>query len=73
MGSFPFTYLGLPMRLTKPKVEDFLSLVQRIKRRLISKSNFLTQVARLEMVNSVLLGLLTFDMGKIKLPPTVVK
>jgi hypothetical protein len=26
IGCFPFTYLGLPMELTKPKVEDLLSL-----------------------------------------------
>jgi hypothetical protein len=27
IGCFPFTYLGLPMGLTKPKVEDFIPLV----------------------------------------------
>jgi len=26
-GSFPFTYLVLPLGITKPKVEDFLPLV----------------------------------------------
>ena len=26
-GTFPFTYLGLPLGMTKPKVEDFLPLV----------------------------------------------
>jgi hypothetical protein len=42
IGTFPFPYLGLPMGLTKPRVEDFLPLVQRIERRLSSTSNFLT-------------------------------
>jgi hypothetical protein len=42
IGSFPFPYLGLPMGLTKPRVEDFLPLVQRTERRLSSTSNFLT-------------------------------
>jgi hypothetical protein len=48
IGTFPVPYLGLPMGLTKPRVEDFLPLVQRIERRLSSTSNFLTQ-ARLDV------------------------
>jgi hypothetical protein len=61
------------MGTSKPKVDDFIPLVQRIERRLTSTSNFLTQVGRLEMVNSVLSALTTFYMGKIKLPPIVVE
>jgi hypothetical protein len=61
------------MGTSKPKVDDFIPLVQRIERRLTSTSNFLTQVGRLEMVNSVLSSLTTFHMGKIKLPPIVVE
>jgi hypothetical protein len=33
-GSFPFAYLGLPMGLTRPKVDDFLPLISRCERRL---------------------------------------
>jgi hypothetical protein len=44
IGTFPFTYLGLPMGTTKPKVEDFLPLVQGIERRLTTTSNFLTKL-----------------------------
>jgi hypothetical protein len=73
IGTFPFTYLGLPMGTTKLKVEDFLPLVQRIERRLTTTSNFLTQASRMEMVNSILSALPTFYMGKIKIPPTVIK
>jgi hypothetical protein len=61
------------MGLTKLRVEDFLPLVQRIERRLSSTSNFLTQAGRLEMVNSVFSALPTFYIGKVKLPPTVLK
>jgi hypothetical protein len=57
----------------KPKVEEFLPLVQRIERRLIATSNFLTQASRLEMVDSILSALPTFYMGKIKIPPIVIK
>jgi len=35
-GSLPFTYLRLPLGLTKPKIDDFLPLVTRCERRLIS-------------------------------------
>jgi hypothetical protein len=27
VGSLPFTYLGIPMGLTKPKLEEFLPLL----------------------------------------------
>jgi hypothetical protein len=41
-GSLPFTYLGLPLGITKPRVEDFLPLVTKCGRRLISTSMFLS-------------------------------
>jgi hypothetical protein len=71
LGSYPFTYLGLPMGLAKPKVENFLPLVQRIERRLSSTSNFLTQAGRLEMVNSVFSSLPTYFLSIVEMPPTI--
>jgi hypothetical protein len=73
IGSYPFTYLGLPLGPNKPNVDDMLPLVQRIKRRLVSTSNFLNQAGRLEMVNLVLSALPTFFMSVIKLIPTILK
>jgi hypothetical protein len=32
IGSLPFTYLGLPLGTTKPKVDDFLPLVSKCQR-----------------------------------------
>ena len=40
VGSLPFTYLGLPLGLTKPKVNDFLPLVIKCERRLAFTSSF---------------------------------
>ena len=40
VGSLPFTYLGLPLCLTKPKVNDFLPLVIKCERRLAFTSSF---------------------------------
>ena len=38
IGTFPFTYLGLPMGLTKPQVKDYAPLISRIERRLSASS-----------------------------------
>ena len=45
-GSLPFTYLGLPLGLTKPKVEEFMPLVSRCERRLVCTSLFLSQAEK---------------------------
>lgn len=51
VGSFPFTYLGLPIGLTKPQVKDYAPLICRIERRMSASSQFLTQAGRLQLVN----------------------
>ena len=61
-GLFPFTYLGLPLGLTKPKVEDFLPLVNKCERRLACTSSFLSQAGKLELTNAVLTALPTFHL-----------
>jgi hypothetical protein len=52
-GSLPFTYLGLPLGTTKPNLENFLPLLQKVEKRLSCTSFFLSQEGKLEMVNSV--------------------
>jgi hypothetical protein len=73
VGSLPFTYLGLPLNLQKPLVEDCLPLVLRIERRLISTSLFLSHGGNLQLVNSVLSSMETFYMCSIKIPVTIIK
>lgn len=72
-GSFPFTYLGLPMGLTKPAVQDFLPLVNKCEARLGSVSTFLSQAGRLELTNAVFSALPTYYMCTLELPKTVIK
>ena len=72
-GSFPFTYLGLPLGLTKPKIDDFQPLVTKCERRLISTSIFLSQTSRLELTNTVLTTLPTFHLSALALPKSVIK
>jgi hypothetical protein len=65
-GSLPFTYMGLPLRSSKPTIQECLPLVYRVERRLISTAMFLTQGGKLLMVNSVLPSLPAFYMRSIK-------
>lgn len=73
IGSMPFTYLGLPMGSTKPRIIDFAPLVDRIERRLPSTVAFLNHGQRLTMVNSVLSSLPTYYMCSLKLPKKVIQ
>jgi hypothetical protein len=73
VGSFPFTYLGLPMGLTKLQVKDYAPLISRIERRLSASSQWLSYARRLQLVNSVLSSLPTYYMCSLKLPVTVVE
>jgi hypothetical protein len=70
-GSMPFTYLGLPLGLTKPKVDDFLPIVSKCERRLVSTSLYLTQAGRLQLTNSVFTALPTFYMCTFSLHVTI--
>lgn len=63
VGSLPFTYPGLPLGLTKPKIVDFLPLVSRCEKRLIATSNFVSQDGRLQMTNIFLCTFKLEDTG----------
>lgn len=73
LGSFLFTYLGLPLGLSKPKISDFFPLIQRVEKRLASCSSFLSFGGRLTLVNSVFSQLPTFYMCLLLLPKGVIK
>lgn len=63
VGSLPFTYLGLPLSLSKPKAIDFSPIVTKCERRLAATSIYLNQAERLEITNSVLTAMPTFCMS----------
>jgi hypothetical protein len=73
VGSFPFTYLGLPLVLTKPQVKEYAPLICRIERRLSATSQFLSYAGRLQLVNSVISSLPTYYICSMKLPLTVIE
>lgn len=68
IGNLPFTYLGLPVGTTKPKIADFAPLIDRVERRLPAITMFLNQGQRLTLVNSVLSSLPTYYMCTLKIP-----
>jgi hypothetical protein len=72
-GSLPFTYLGLPLGTTKPRIEDFLPLVSKCERRLHATSLFLSQAGSLLMTNAVFTSIPMFQMGTFLLPKTVLE
>lgn len=60
IGSFPFPYLGLPLCLSNPKMEDFMTIMQRIERRLSGCSTLLSYGDKLVLVKSVFYNLPIF-------------
>lgn len=71
-GAFPFTYLGLPLGLRKPNMQDFLPLIKRIEGKLGGISSMLSQGGKLQLVNSVLTSSAMFQMATLKLPKGVI-
>jgi hypothetical protein len=72
-GSLPFTYLGLPLGITKPRIEEFLPFVTKCERRLVSTSMFLSQAGKLEITNTILTALPTFHLCALDIPKGVIK
>jgi hypothetical protein len=72
-GSLPFTYLGLSLGLTNPKIQDFLPLVNKCERKLGGISSMLNQAGRLQITNAVLSALPTYCMCSLELPKAVIK
>jgi len=72
IGSMPFTYLGLPMGTTKPRMEDLTPMMDRVERRLSACSTWLSYSGRLQMLNSAITPITTYAMCTVKLPKGVI-
>ena len=72
-GTLPFTYLGLPLGTTKPKIADFLPLVNKCEKRLGGISTMLNQARKLQTTNVVLSALPTYYMSTLELPKAIIK
>jgi hypothetical protein len=71
IGSMPFTYLGLPMGATKPKMEDLTPIMDRMERRLNACSSLLSY-SRSQMVNSSITPIATLAICTLELPAGVI-
>lgn len=71
-GSLPFPYLGLPLGLTKPKIQDFLPLVNKCERWLGGISSMPNQAGRLQITNAVFSALPTFYMCSLEILKAVI-
>jgi len=72
-GTLPFTYLGLPLGTTKPRIVDFLTLVNKCEKRLGGISNMLNQAGKLQITNIVLSAMPTYYMCTLELPKAIIK
>ncbi|XP_062118489.1 uncharacterized protein LOC133832121 [Humulus lupulus] len=73
-GTFPLKYLGVPMRPTKWKHADCEVIVQKYRLKIQNwASRHLSFVGRIQLINSVLLGLRNYWMTIFVLPQSIVK
>ena len=72
-GTLPFTYLGLPLGLSKPKVIDCLPLVSKCEKRLSSTYALLSQAGRLEVTNAIFSTLPMYFMSTFRLHKMVIQ
>jgi len=72
IGSLPFTYLGLPLGTTKPKIEEFAPLLDRVERKLSACSSLLSYSGRVEYINTVITPTVSYVMCTFKLHKGVI-
>ena len=70
-GQFPFTYLGLPLGIYKPTVEQCLPIVNRIAKRIAGIATFMTQAGKVLLVKSMLASLTVYFMCCLDIPITI--
>jgi hypothetical protein len=60
--SMPFTYLGLPMGTTRPKIEDLIYIAHRVDKRLAGIANLLSYSSKLTVIKSTISAMPIFAM-----------
>ncbi|XP_062075434.1 uncharacterized protein LOC133779496 [Humulus lupulus] len=73
-GEFPMTYLGLPLRPTKWKAMDCDLILKKVRQRLcVWASRNLSYAGRVQLIQSILLGIRNYWMSIFLLPKSVLK
>ena len=73
VGTFPFTYLGLPMGTTRPRMTDLMPLVTKMERKLTASSSFLAYGGRLQLIGSCLSSMSTYFLCSLEIPAGIIK
>ena len=66
IGSLPLQYLGFPLSLSKPRIEDFMPLLRRVESRLLSCSTLLSTRDKLTLIKLVFSSLPIFFMCSLR-------
>lgn len=68
-GSLPFSYLGVPLFIGRPKRQHLMPIIDRIKIKLASwKGSLLSIMGRVQLVNSIIMGMLVYSFRIYKWP-----
>lgn len=73
VGSLPFTYFGLPVGTSRPKIADLMPLVDSMEFKLSANSSFLAYGGRLRYLNSALSSLPIFFLCSLSPPLGILK
>jgi hypothetical protein len=73
IGSLPFPYLGLALGTSRPSIQDLTPVVNKLERRLVATSSFLSQGDRLQLIVSALSSMPIHMMCTIHIPPGITK
>lgn len=73
IGKMPFTYLGLPVGTTRPKMVDFMPLVDCMEIRMTASSSLLNQGERLQFLNFALSSMPIFFLCSLVVPAGILK
>lgn len=74
VGKFPVRYLGLPLLTKTMTVTDFLLLVEKIRKRIVTWTwRFFSYTSRLQLINSVIISLANFWMAAFRLPSECIR
>jgi hypothetical protein len=73
VGTFPFTYLGLPMGTTRPSIQDLSPLICKIERKLTASMNLLAYGGRLHLIQSCLQSMPIFFLCSLHISPRIIK
>jgi hypothetical protein len=67
LETFPFTYLALPLGLSRPRIRDLGPLYSRINHRLAATASFLSFDGRIMVTKAILSSLPTFYLSTLKI------